>query len=381
MKLPVHNLKCSCLLCLSFWLLFLQLFGNSVNPELNHIFNSLKQIEDSSVQASILRGTLAGLSGKRDLSPPGSWKALRGKLARSKDPQVVKLADQLSQLFGDLSVSEDALKLVMNGDANLKERKEALSGLVAMRYEELPENLNLLLDSRLKVDAIRAYSFFNYPEAPQELISKYEKFDTVAKRATIDTLASKQSYAKALLEALRSGKVAKAEVSNYTARNLQKILGSSFDKVYGKIVEMGELSKIDKNPVKAIPPGFADARRIEVGVLPGLKFNTARIEAQAGEKVIFVFPNDDSSGMVHNLAIITPGSSETVLDAAVAMGAAGLKKNFIPEIPELLASTPQVAQGMKYTLYFSVPKEPGNYHFICTYPGHGLIMQGIFAVQ
>jgi azurin len=381
MKLPVYNLKCSCLLCLSFWVLFLQLFGNSVNPELNHIFNSLKQIEDSSVQASILRGTLAGLSGKRDLSPPGSWKALRGKLARSKDPQVVKLADQLSQLFGDLSVSEDALKLVMNGDANLKERKEALSGLVAMRYEELPENLNLLLDSRLKVDAIRAYSFFNYPEAPQELISKYEKFDTVSKRAAIDTLASKQSYAKALLEALRTGKVAKAEVPNYTARNLQKILGSSFDKVFGKIVEMGELSKIDKNPVKAIPPGFADARRIEVGVLPGLKFNTVHIEAQAGEKVIFVFPNDDSSGMVHNLAIITPGSRETVLDAAVAMGAAGLKKNFIPEIPELLASTPQVAQGMKYTLYFSVPKEPGNYHFICTYPGHGLIMQGIFAVQ
>jgi azurin len=381
MKLPVHNLKCTCVLSLSFWLLSLQLQGNLVNPQLNHIFNSLKQVEDSTIQASMLRGTLVGLSGKRDIAAPAAWKPLRIKLARSKDPEVIKLADQLSQIFGDLSVSEDALKLVMNGDVNLKERKEALSGLVAMRYEELPENLNLLLDSRLKVDAIRAYSFFNYPEAPQELISKYEKFDTVAKRATIDTLASKQSYAKALLEALRTGKVAKAEVPNYTARNLQKILGSSFDKVYGKIVEMGELSKIDKNPVKAIPPGYADARRIEVGVLPGLKFNTARIEAQAGEKVIFVFPNDDSSGMVHNLAIITPGSRETVLDAAVAMGAAGLKKNFIPEIPELLASTPQVAQGMKYTLYFSVPKEPGNYHFICTYPGHGLIMQGIFAVQ
>jgi azurin len=85
--------------------------------------------------------------------------------------------------------------------------------------------------------------------------------------------------------------------------------------------------------------------------------------------------------MMHNLAIITPGSRQTVLDAAVAMGAAGLKKNFIPEIPELLASTPQVAPGMKYTLYFAVPDEPGDYHFICTYPGHGLIMQGIFAVQ
>ena len=104
--------------------------GNSLTPPLNQIFNSLKQIEDSAVQASMLRGTLAGLSGKRDLSPPGSSKALRVKLARSKDPEVVKLADQLSQIFGDLSVSEDALKLVLNGEANLDERKEALGGLV-----------------------------------------------------------------------------------------------------------------------------------------------------------------------------------------------------------------------------------------------------------
>jgi azurin len=369
------------LLSLSFYFLSLQLQGNALNSQFNHIFKAMTHLEDSTVQASMLRGTLAGLSGKRDLVAPASWKALRNKLVRSKDPEVVKLAGQLSQIFGDLSVSQDALKFVLNGDANLDGRKEALSGLVAMRFQELPKNLSLLLDSPLKVDAIRAYSFFNYPEAPQELISKYEKFDTVAKRATIDTLASKMSYAKALLEALRTGKISKAEVPNYTARSLQKILGTSFDKVYGKIVEMGELSKIDQNPVKARPDGFADARRIEVGVLPGLKFNTARIEAQAGEKVIFVFPNDDSSGMMHNLAIITPGSRQTVLDAAVAMGAEGLKNNFIPEIPELLASTPQVAQGMKYTLYFAVPDEPGDYHFICTYPGHGLIMQGIFAVQ
>lgn len=381
MKLPVHNLKCTCLLSLSFWFLCLQSHGNSLNPQLNYIFNSLKQVEDSTVQASMLRGTLAGLSGKRDLVAPESWKSLRIKLARSKDPEVIKLADQLSQIFGDLSVSQDALKLVLNGDANLDGRKEALTGLVAMRFKELPKNLKSLLGTNLKVDAIRAYSFFDYPNAPKELISEYDQFDTVAKRAAIDTLASSQSYARALLEALRSEKIAKADIPNYTARNLQNMLGNTFDKVYGEIVEMGELSKIDQNPVKARPAGFEDARRIEVGVLPGLKFNTARIAAQAGEKVIFVFPNDDSSGMMHNLAIITPGSRQTVLDAAVAMGAAGLKKNFIPEIPELLASTPQVAQGMKYTLYFAVPDEPGDYHFICTYPGHGLIMQGIFAVQ
>jgi hypothetical protein len=269
MKLPVHNLKRIGLLTFSYWLLFLQLHGNSVNPELNHIFNSLKQVEDSTIQASMLRGTLVGLSGKRDIEAPAAWKSLHTKLARSKDPEVVKLADQLSQIFGDLSVSQDALKLVLNGDANLDGRKEALSGLVAMRFKELPKNLKSLLGTNLKVDAIRAYSFFDYPDAPKELISEYDQFDTVAKRAAIDTLASSQSYARALLEALRSEKIAKADIPNYTARNLLNMLGNTFDKVYGEIVEMGELSKIDQNPVKARPAGFADARRIEVGVLPG----------------------------------------------------------------------------------------------------------------
>ena len=345
------------------------------------LFTQLAVTDNSAIQKPLLKGILLGLDGQRNLTPPPNWFRLRTSLLDQKDPQLDKLVDQLSQIFGDLSVSQDALKLVLNGDASLEDRKEALSGLVAMRFQELPKNLNALLDSPLKVDAIRAYSLFNYPEAPKELISKYENFDTVGKRATLDTLASKLSYAKALLEALRTGKITKTEIPNYTARNLQKMLGGSFDKVFGKILEMGELSEISKNPVNPLPDGFTNARRIEVGVLAGLKFNTDRIEAKAGEKIVFVFPNDDSSGMTHNLAIITPGSRQTVLDAAVAMGAAGLKKNFIPEIPELLASTPQVAQGMKYTLYFAVPEEPGNYHFICTYPGHGLIMQGIFAVQ
>ena len=353
----------------------------SPSSQLNQIFDTIRKVDDPVVQANLLRGTLTGLSGAREVEAPASWSSLRLKLSGSKNDEIIKLVSQLSQIFGDRSISEDALKLLLNKSASITERREALAGLVAMRFKELPPNLEFLLETELQVDAIRAYSFFDYPEAPSVLLSAYSKFNAKAKRVTVDTLTSRLSYAKELLGALKDGKIEKSEIPTYAARNLQKTLGTPFGKVYGKIEEMGELSKIDKNPVKARPVGFMNARLIEVGVLPGLKFNTTRIEAKAGEKVIFVFPNDDSSGMVHNLAIITPGSSQTVLDAAVAMGAEGLKKNFIPEIPELLASTPQVAQGMKYTLYFSVPEEPGNYHFICTYPGHGLIMQGIFAVQ
>ena len=222
----------SCYLCL-------QTHG-SLNTQLDHIFESLSKVEEHSVQTRLLRGTLAGLSGKRDLTPPDSWNFLRGNLIRSPNPEVSKLAGQLAQIFGDSSISEDSLKLVLNKEATLEDRKEALSSLVAMRFQKLPQNLKYLLDTELQIDAIRAYAFFDFPDAPEELIAEYVWFDAAAKRATIDTLASRFFYAQALLDALKAKKIAKVEIPVYTARTLQKILGKSFEKTYGKVSEVGE---------------------------------------------------------------------------------------------------------------------------------------------
>ncbi|MEM7009956.1 MAG: hypothetical protein AAF585_00610, partial [Verrucomicrobiota bacterium] len=102
--------------------------------------------------------------------------------------------------------------------------------------------------------------------------------------------------------------------------------------------ERAELDKISKESIRLIPEGFEDARPIEVGCLPGLKFNTEEITAKAGEKVAIVFVNDDTSGLMHNLAVIAPGSADTVVAAALGLGASGIEKNFIPDVPELLAS-------------------------------------------
>ncbi|MGB0356415.1 MAG: dehydrogenase, partial [Opitutales bacterium] len=187
-----------------------------------------------------LRGTLTGLSGAREVEAPASWSSLRLKLSRSKNDEIIKLVSQLSQIFGDRSISEDALKLLLNKSASIADRREALAGLIAMRFKELPPKLEFLLETELQVDAIRAYSFFEYPQAPSVLLSAYSKFNTEAKRVTVDTLASRLSYAKELLGALKDGKIEKSDIPTYTARSLQSILGSSFVKAYGKVSEVGE---------------------------------------------------------------------------------------------------------------------------------------------
>ena len=208
--------------------------------QLNQIFDTIRKVDDPVVQANLLRGTLTGLSGAREVEAPASWSSLRLKLSRSKNDEIIKLVSQLSQIFGDRSISEGALKLLLNKSASIADRREALTGLIAMRFKELPPKLEFLLETELQVDAIRAYSFFEYPQAPTELLSAYSKFNTEAKRVTVDTLASRLSYAKELLGALKDGKIEKSDIPTYTARSLQSILGSSFVKAYGKVSEVGE---------------------------------------------------------------------------------------------------------------------------------------------
>ena len=208
--------------------------------QLNQIFDTIRKVDDPVVQANLLRGTLTGLSGAREVEAPASWSSLRLKLSRSKNDEIIKLVSQLSQIFGDRSISEDALKLLLNKSASIADRREALAGLIAMRFQELPPKLEFLLDTEFQVDAIRAYSFFDYPQAPSVLLSAYSKFNTEAKRVTVDTLASRLSYAKELLGALKDGKIEKSDIPTYTARSLQSILGSSFVKAYGKVSEVGE---------------------------------------------------------------------------------------------------------------------------------------------
>jgi azurin len=58
----------------------------------------------------------------------------------------------------------------------------------------------------------------------------------------------------------------------------------------------------------------------------------------------------------------------------------GTKLNYVPRMPEVLQATPLVNPGGKFTLTFTVPKTPGDYPYVCTFPGHWRIMQGILRV-
>jgi azurin len=109
-------------------------------------------------------------------------------------------------------------------------------------------------------------------------------------------------------------------------------------------------------------------------------FDKKVIAIPAGESISLIFDNPDQ--MPHNVVITKPGSMEKVGNAADKMAslADGYARNFVPDMPEVLFATPLVGSGKSFRLEFKAPDVPGEYPFICSFPGHWRMMKGIIRV-
>ncbi|RTZ67855.1 MAG: hypothetical protein DSZ35_05570 [Verrucomicrobia bacterium] len=54
---------------------------------------------------------------------------------------------------------------------------------------------------------------------------------------------------------------------------------------------------------------------------------------------------------------------------------------FVPKSKKVLHATRMVAPLSATALRFTAPKEPGDYPYICTFPGHWIIMKGVMVVK
>ena len=115
--------------------------------------------------------------------------------------------------------------------------------------------------------------------------------------------------------------------------------------------------------------------KISIGTLPGLQYDKPRFEAQPGQEVMLTFKNADE--MAHNLAIVAPGKRLEIVQAAPTLPP---DSNYIPKNAAVLWHTPVLKPDESAVLKFTAPKEKGIYPYVCTFPGHGLIMYGAMYV-
>jgi azurin len=84
--------------------------------------------------------------------------------------------------------------------------------------------------------------------------------------------------------------------------------------------------------------------------------------------------------MPHNLLILKPGKADTVMNAAITMGAKGFENGFIPEGGDVIWHTKLLDHAKEEVIEFTAPA-PGEYPYICSFPGHGIIMRGVLKVK
>ncbi len=108
-------------------------------------------------------------------------------------------------------------------------------------------------------------------------------------------------------------------------------------------------------------------------------YDRDEIVVEAGRAVELTFENVDI--MPHNLLVTAPGALATVGLAAEALARTdeGLERGFVPDVPQVLWATPLLQPGSSATLRFVAPA-PGEYPYVCTFPGHWVRMNGVMRV-
>ena len=114
-------------------------------------------------------------------------------------------------------------------------------------------------------------------------------------------------------------------------------------------------------------------------VVERMSYDVKELSIKAGKKIKLTFANPDF--MPHNLLIVQPGSSQEIGLAAMAMGAEGFAKDFRPDSDKIIVGTKMIDNGEEETIEFTAPTKPGKYEFVCTFPGHFMLMKGVLNVK
>lgn len=115
--------------------------------------------------------------------------------------------------------------------------------------------------------------------------------------------------------------------------------------------------------------------KLTLSTVPGLQFDKPRFTAEPGQAIELTFKNPDD--MAHNLVFTRPGQRMAVVQATLALPP---DSNRPIEHQAVLAQTRTLKPNESVVLKFTAPKAKGIYPYVCTLPGHGLLMYGALYV-
>jgi azurin len=142
-----------------------------------------------------------------------------------------------------------------------------------------------------------------------------------------------------------------------------------------------------EKPSPAIAPKAAAAPGVKTLAITGddaMKFNVTVFEVKAGEPVRVTLTNIGKmpkQAMAHNWVLLQPCSEADF--NAFGMAATMAAPTHIPTgtAAKIIAQTKLLGPGETDTIDFTAPAQPGEYPFLCTFPGHFALMKGKLVVK
>ncbi len=139
---------------------------------------------------------------------------------------------------------------------------------------------------------------------------------------------------------------------------------------------------------RAEPPSWSgnpDANLV-IKTLPGMmRYDVAELFAEPGARVKLTLENPDD--LQHNLVLLgaDPGDRDGqkfAQEVFTKLGDQAIANGWVPrDDPRVLAATSLLDPHGAEAIYFVAPGEPGEYPFVCTVPGHSLLMRGLLRVR
>jgi len=106
-----------------------------------------------------------------------------------------------------------------------------------------------------------------------------------------------------------------------------------------------------------------------------MRYDVTEIEARPGAKLKIVFENSDD--MPHNMVFCQPGTDVVALTTKqMEHPEEALRRNWLPDDPAVWMHSKLLNPHETEELEFTAPETPGDYPFVCSFPGHALTMKG-----
>jgi azurin len=123
------------------------------------------------------------------------------------------------------------------------------------------------------------------------------------------------------------------------------------------------------------------ARAVELQTGKNLSYVQTELIVQAGEPLALTLKNPDV--VPHNWVLSKPGSLQRVGGLANQLIAQpdAYARQYVPASDDVLVHTDVVEPGQEQVIYFHAPAVAGRYTYLCTFPGHWMVMNGVMVVE